>query len=119
MSAPSEAIVDIEGEAATPPGHDRRRGVALVFALCLAVGSATVGRDGPAATAPDPTAPVDPPRMLIASRGDGFGQCVVVTLPDRPANETVTNLPSVAAYVGATEVPLAITSEAPLESEAT
>jgi hypothetical protein len=49
MSAPSEAIVDIEGEAATPPGHDRRRGVALVFAFCLTVGSAFFGRDDHAA----------------------------------------------------------------------
>jgi hypothetical protein len=45
----SEAIVEIEGEDATPPGHDRRRGVALVFALCLAVGSAFFGRDDHAA----------------------------------------------------------------------
>ena len=45
----SGTIVDIDGEPAIPPGQDRRRGVALVFALCLAVGSAFFGRDDHAA----------------------------------------------------------------------
>jgi hypothetical protein len=115
MSAIRDAIVDIEGEAATPPGHDRRRGVALVFALCLAVGSATFGRDGP-----DATAPVEPPRTIIYTR-DGFGQCAVVTFPDRLAKEPLpfTNPPSVTLSGGTTEALPVVTSEPPLDRDGT
>lgn len=52
MKRADAAIVDLEGEDAAPPGHDRRRATLLAFALCLAVGSAGVGRDGPEATQP-------------------------------------------------------------------
>jgi hypothetical protein len=51
-TGPSGAIVELEGGDATPAGQDRRRAVALAFALSLAVGSASVGPDRPAALAP-------------------------------------------------------------------
>ncbi|HEV8536835.1 MAG TPA: hypothetical protein VGR87_14105 [Candidatus Limnocylindria bacterium] len=72
MSVTSGTIVEVEGEAASPPGHDRRGAVTLAFALCLAVGSALVGRDGPSATAPA-AAPRPAPAfttMLINSPAD-------------------------------------------------
>lgn len=78
------------------PGHDRRRAVALAFALCLAVGSATVGRDGPEATAP-----VEPPEMLSFSRDTS--DVVLFAFPDRLANEPLMNLPFVPVRVRATE----------------
>jgi hypothetical protein len=80
------AIVEIDGEAPTPPGHDRRRAMVLVFALCLVVCSATVGRDGPEATAlnaaaANATAPVEPPQMQSLSR-DTSSHCVTPESPD-------------------------------------
>ena len=56
--ADASQIVDLDGELEPAPGQDRRRAMALVFTLCLAVGSAFLGRDGPVATqgisSPDP-----------------------------------------------------------------
>ncbi|MDP9274079.1 MAG: hypothetical protein M3O99_00625 [Chloroflexota bacterium] len=43
-------IIDLDGDVEAAPGRDRRRAVTLAFALCLAVGSAGLGRDAPAAT---------------------------------------------------------------------
>jgi hypothetical protein len=43
-------IVDLDGGPEAAPGRDRRRALTIAFALCLAVGSAGLGRDGPAAT---------------------------------------------------------------------
>jgi hypothetical protein len=68
----------------------------LTFALCLALGSATVGRDGPEATAP-----VEPPRMLIVSRD--MSDVVLFAFPDRLANEPLPNLPYVTVSVRGTE----------------
>jgi hypothetical protein len=51
MSATSTLIVDLDEEASTP-GRDRRRAVALVFTLCVAVGSVFVGNDSRVVTAP-------------------------------------------------------------------
>jgi hypothetical protein len=56
----------------------------LAFALCLAAGSATVGRDGPPATAP-----LEPPRTLFVS-GEASG-VVLFAFPDRLANEPLPN----------------------------
>jgi hypothetical protein len=77
-------IVEVEGHEATPPGHDRRRAMILAFALCLAAGSTTVGRDGPEATAP-----VEPPRTLFVSRDTT--DVVLFAFPDRLANEPLPN----------------------------
>jgi len=85
MSGISDAIVEIEGGAAAAPGHDRRSAVALAFAMCLAVGSAGVGRDGPVATAP-----TEPPAMLIISAP--ASDVAVFTFPDRLANEALPQL---------------------------
>ena len=42
-------IIDLEDGGSPGVGHDRRAAVALAFTLCLAVGSAVLGRDGPVA----------------------------------------------------------------------
>ena len=67
----------------------------LGFALCLAVGSAAVGRDGPEATAP-----VEPPRTLVLSQ---HGDVVLFAFPDRLANEPLPNLPYVTVLIRGTE----------------
>jgi hypothetical protein len=68
---PDGEIVDLEGEDAAPSGQDRRRAVALVFALCLALTSAFAGRDKPQALAPAEAitgvALVEPPRHILSS----------------------------------------------------
>jgi hypothetical protein len=51
MSA-RDAIIELEGENPAPSGHERRRAMTLAFVICVAVGSAVVGRDGPEATVP-------------------------------------------------------------------
>ena len=109
-------IVDLEGEVDSAPGHDRRRAMTLAFALCLAIGSAGVGRDGPAAI--HETAPVS---MMIFG-GDGINviaarpdQCgplaqhlclpsnttgvLLSWIPDRLANEALPPLPFVPVRV--------------------
>src|SRR5256885_14588464 len=48
--AVSAVLIDLDGDVESAPGHDRRHAMALAFVLCLAIGSAGVGRDGPAAT---------------------------------------------------------------------
>lgn len=40
-------IVELDGGPDSLPGQDRRRAMAVAFALCLAIGSAGLGRDGP------------------------------------------------------------------------
>jgi len=42
--------VDLEDDGSSVVGQDRRGAMALAFTLCLAVGSAFLGRDGPVAT---------------------------------------------------------------------
>ena len=69
--------------------------MALAFALCLAVGSAAVGRDGPEATVA-----VEPPRTLVLSQ---HGDVVLFAFPDRLANEPLPNLPYVTVFVRGTE----------------
>jgi hypothetical protein len=80
MSATSGAIVEVEGEPAESAGHARHRATLVAFTLCLAVASAFVGRDGPAALAP-----VDAAATL--SLPAGSADVVLVTFPDRLANE--------------------------------
>jgi len=92
------AIVDTEGEAASAPGHDRRRALTLAFALCLAIGSAGVGRDGPAETTADSAQTMtilsrDGTRVLIAppngylSLPPDATDVLLSVVPDRLANE--------------------------------
>lgn len=50
MSATSGVIIDLDGAPEVSPGRDRRRALTLVFAMCLAIASAGLGRDGPVAT---------------------------------------------------------------------
>ena len=68
----------------------------LAFALCLAVGSATVGRDGPEATAP-----VEPPRLLTG--WEETSDVVLFAFPDRLANEPLPNLNFVTVVVRGTQ----------------
>jgi hypothetical protein len=88
-------IVDLEGGPEGAAGGDRRRAMVLAFALCLAVGSATVGRDGPEASAP-----VEPPRTLVLSE---HGDLVLFSFPDRLANEPLPNLGFLPVRVRGTE----------------
>ena len=109
-------IVDLEGEADSAPGHDRRRAMTLAFALCLAIGSAGVGRDGPAAIRE--TAPVSMTIFgrggihVIAARPDQCGPVaqhlclppntpgvLLSWIPDRLANEALPPLPFVPVRV--------------------
>ena len=89
------SIVELDAEPELP-GRDRRRAVTLTFALCLAIGSATVGRDGPVATAPiDPAHVLAlPPRIVDA---------LLFTMPDRLANEPLSNMEFVAVSVRGTQ----------------
>ena len=88
-------IVEVEGEPEVAPGQDRRRAVALAFAMFLSVGATAVGRDGPPATAP-----VDPPHTLVLSRD---GSAVLFAFPDRLANEPPANLSYVTVVVRGTK----------------
>ena len=64
--------------------------------MCLSVGSAAVGRDGPLATAP-----FEPVHILFLSRDTSHA--VLFGFPDRLANEPLPNLPYVTVSVRGTE----------------
>ena len=110
-------IIDIEGEPESVPGRDRRRALTLTFALCLAIGSAGVGRDGPAATEmPKPdslsmfssdgaflvTAPADQwgplDHLALPATSPGV---LLSWIPDRLANEALPPLPFIPVRVRA------------------
>ena len=110
-------IIEVEGEPESAPGRDRRRAMTLAFALCLAIGSAGVGRDGPAATqATKPDSLMifdrDGTYVVIAS-ADQWGPLAHLSLPanspgvllswipDRLANEALPPLPYVPVRVRA------------------
>ena len=76
----SGAIVELDGEAEPAPGRDRLRAMILVFAMCVAVGGASVGRDGPVATAP-----IEPAHVLALPLRIVDAQ--LFSMPDRLANE--------------------------------
>jgi hypothetical protein len=90
-------IIDLESEPESAPGRDRRRALTLAFALCLAIGSAGVGRDGPAATTNEPLRTTmfsrDGTRMLALpasadlSLPPGTNDVLLSMVPDRLANE--------------------------------
>jgi hypothetical protein len=92
----SAAIVELDGEAEPAPGRERRRAMVLVFAMCVAVGGASVGRDGPLATAP-----IDPAHVLALPPRINDAQ--LFTMPDRLANEPLSNLEFVALPVRGTQ----------------
>jgi hypothetical protein len=96
MSARVGAIVDLEGEPMPPTGRERRRAVIVAFALCLAIGAATVGRDKPAMLAA-----FEPARTL--SLPAGLTDVELVTFPDRLANEPPPPFPYVSVRVRGTE----------------
>ena len=109
-------IVDLDGEPEVAPGHDRRHAITLAFVLCLAIGSAGLGRDGPAAI--HETAPVSMMIFggdgvnVIAARPDQCGPLaqhlclpsnttgvLLSWIPDRLANEALPPLPFVPVRV--------------------
>jgi hypothetical protein len=93
-------IVDVEGGPESAPGRDRRRALTIAFALCVAIGSAGLGRDAPAATqarSADTTmvfdgggvwvgaAPADNHLSLPPNTTD----VLLSSIPDRLANEAL------------------------------
>lgn len=114
----SAVIIDLDGDVESAPGHDRRRAMALAFVLCLAIGSAGLGRDGPAATQA-----TEPESMTIFDRDGTYviaappDQCgplahhlclpsntpgvLLSSIPDRLANEALPPLPFVPVRVRA------------------
>lgn len=104
-------IVELEVETPAPADHDRRRALVVAFAICLAVGAAAVGRDGPAATAPTQSAGtviygqqawrVAGARVLNLPPGTFDAR--LFTMPDRLANEPLANLPFVEVRIRGTE----------------
>ena len=108
--ASAGVIVDLDGEPETPAGVDRRRALTLAFALCLAIGSAGLGRDGPEATEPATTmifdrggvvyvgnAPADHSLSLPPNTAD----VLLSFIPDRLASEALPALPFVPVRVRA------------------
>jgi hypothetical protein len=81
--------VIIEVDDPTLVGQDRRRAMAVVFTLCLAVGSAFLGRDGPDATIGPGKSSLEPATTFIYDRS---GALMLGTLADDilslPANTT-------------------------------
>jgi hypothetical protein len=114
MSATSGVIVDLDGGDDRPAGADRRRAVLTAFALCLAIGAVAVGRDGPAATAPNATtttttiwdrsgtAVLGAPVSTLALP-PGTADARLFTMPDRLTNEPLANLPFVTVRIRGTE----------------
>jgi hypothetical protein len=108
-------IVDLDGESDSTPGRDRRRAMTLAFVLCLAIGSAGLGRDGPVATAGAGVA--IPQTLLIFSRDGAYvgtaptdqqlslppntTDVLLSFIPDRLANEALPALPFVPVRVRA------------------
>jgi hypothetical protein len=110
-------IIDLDGEPESAPGRDRRRALTLTFALCLAIGSAGLGRDGPAAT--QPTVPLttmmfsSDGAFLVSAAADQWGPLAHLSLPanspgvllswipDRLANEALPPLPFIPVRVRA------------------
>jgi len=89
-------IVDVDGEPELAPGHDRRRAIALAFAMFLSVGATAVGRDGPPATAP-----VEQPHVLALP--PRTADVYLYTMPDRLVNEPLANDDFLAVRVRGTE----------------
>src|SRR2546423_2879743 len=115
--AVSAVLIDLDGDVESAPGHDRRHAMALAFVLCLAIGSAGLGRDGPAATQvtrPDSLMTFSRDgSFLVAAPADQWGPLAHLSLPatspgvllswipDRLANEALPSLPFVPVRVRA------------------
>jgi hypothetical protein len=93
-------IIDVEGGPESTPGRDRRRALTTAFALCLAIGSAGLGRDAPAATqARFPDTPMvfdrggvwlgSPPADNHLSLPPNTTDALLSSIPDRLANEAL------------------------------
>jgi hypothetical protein len=108
-------IIDLDGEPASSPGRDRRRALTLAFSLCLAIGSAGLGRDGPAATEQRPASMLvfsGDGTYVVAATADQWGSLplslpsntpgvLLSWIPDRLANEALPPLPFVPVRVRA------------------
>lgn len=109
----SGVIIDLEGGLDGAPGRDRRQAVTIAFALCLAIGSAGLGRDAPAATqaeSPDTTMVFDrgggvylgaPPVDRYLSLPPNTTDVLLSSIPDRLANEALPALAFVPVRVRA------------------
>ena len=105
-------IIDLDGEPESAPGRDRRRALTLAFALCLAIGSASLGRDGPASTNAEPLRTTmfdrDGTRVLTAPASAELSlppdatDVLLSAIPDRLANEAWSPLVFVPVRVRAT-----------------
>jgi hypothetical protein len=108
----SAAIIDLDDGPESPPGRDRRRALMIAFALCLAVGSAGLGRDAPVATQAE-----SPAATMIFDRGGIYigvaptnhllslppntADVLLSSIPDRLANEALPALAFVPVRVRA------------------
>jgi len=108
-------IIDLDGGPQDAPGRDRRRALTIAFALCLAAGSAGLGRDAPAATQAGVAA--RPDATTIFGRGGAYigsvpadhslslppntTDVLLSFIPDRLANEALPALPFVPVRVRA------------------
>jgi hypothetical protein len=96
-------IVDLDGDLEAARGNEHRRAITLVFGLCLAVGSAGLGRDGPAGTTMEGA---EPYRTMIFDRAGAYvgraapaekylalppntADALLSFIPDRLANEAL------------------------------
>ena len=101
-------IIDLDGGPEVAPGRDRRRAITLAFALCLAAGSAGLGRDAPAATQATTTMIFSRDGThVVAAPSDGLSlppnttDVLLSFIPDRLANEALPPLPFVPVRVRA------------------
>lgn len=107
-SATSSVIIDLDGDPELAPGRDRRRALTLALALCLAIGSAGLGRDGPEATqattmtifSRDGASVVAPPADQL-SLPPNTTDVLLSFIPDRLANEALPPLPFIPVRVRA------------------
>jgi len=107
-SATSGVIIDLDGDPELAPGRDRRRALTLALALCLAIGSAGLGRDGPEATqattmtifSRDGASVVAPPADQL-SLPPNTTDVLLSFIPDRLANEALPPLPFIPVRVRA------------------
>lgn len=95
MSAPSGTVIELDGSP-TPGADERRRALAVVFALCLALAAAAIGRDKPPAL-------VEPEPVRTLSLPAGLSDVNLVAFPDRLANEPPPPLPYVSVHLRGTE----------------
>lgn len=96
MSARAGAIVELDGSQSFAVGQERRAAVAIAFALCLAIGAATIGRDKPAVL-------VQPQPVRVLALPSGLSDVDLIVFPDRLANEPPPPLPFRTVRVRGTE----------------